>query len=591
MGQSKMSGPPIGQERQVQAAMMKPPSSGLKPGTLPSTGSTSAFSLPAQSGGHSVSAKYYLTPDPSKWDANVYDNVPEPDDPLHNPDPRRDHRNDGGSSLLTVRGAANLGCLAILVLIFIILFGIYPLVDNLQHRTTTLGAYNLGGINASGQVPEIPGNHGLIDKDTPESALTHISLEDGSEWDLVFSDEFNTEGRSFYPGDDPYWEAVDLHYWGTNNLEWYSPDMITTSNGFLNVTLDKHQWRGKDYKGGMMSSWNKFCFTGGYFVANVSLPGTSKIFGLWPAVWAMGNLGRAGYGASTDGTWPYTYDSCDVGTLPNQTFPDGTPINATINGDPYNDNKLSYLPGQRLSACTCKGESHPGPVRSDGSFVGRAAPEIDILEAQVQEHNLIGYVSQSGQWAPFNYHYEWLNASKNYKLLDDNTSVNTYVGGVLQQTTSGLSVTNQDCYTQGGGCFAVYGFEYRPGYDGYIAWTNDNKPAWKIYGAGLAADPRVEIGARPVPMEPMYMIINLGISPNFGAIDWEHLKFPTWMLVDWVRVYQPKNNHNIGCDPPDFPTAEYINTYIEAYTNPNLTTWADDYGQVFPKNRLVDQCN
>jgi hypothetical protein len=32
-------------------------------------------------------------------------------------------------------------------------------------------------------------------------------------WDLVFSDEFNTDGRTFYPGDDPYWEAVDLHYW------------------------------------------------------------------------------------------------------------------------------------------------------------------------------------------------------------------------------------------------------------------------------------------------------------------------------------------------------------------------------------------
>lgn len=34
----------------------------------------------------------------------------------------------------------------------------------------------------------------------------------------------------------------------------------------------------------------------------------------------MGNLGRAGYGGSLDGTWPYTYDSCDVGTLPNQTL-------------------------------------------------------------------------------------------------------------------------------------------------------------------------------------------------------------------------------------------------------------------------------
>jgi hypothetical protein len=30
---------------------------------------------------------------------------------------------------------------------------------------------------------------------------------------LVFSDEFRVDGRTFYPGDDPYWEAVDLHYW------------------------------------------------------------------------------------------------------------------------------------------------------------------------------------------------------------------------------------------------------------------------------------------------------------------------------------------------------------------------------------------
>lgn len=78
---------------------------------------------------------------------------------------------------------------------------------------STLGGYNLGGTNASGQVPEMTGNFGLIDKDTPQDAYTYTSIEDGSEWDLVFSDEFNTEGRSFYPGDDPYWEAVDLHYW------------------------------------------------------------------------------------------------------------------------------------------------------------------------------------------------------------------------------------------------------------------------------------------------------------------------------------------------------------------------------------------
>lgn len=62
-------------------------------------------------------------------------------------------------------------------------------------------------------MPLIDGNHGLIDRETPQDAYTKPSWADGSEMQLVFSDEFNTDGRTFYPGDDPYWEAVDLHYW------------------------------------------------------------------------------------------------------------------------------------------------------------------------------------------------------------------------------------------------------------------------------------------------------------------------------------------------------------------------------------------
>lgn len=63
------------------------------------------------------------------------------------------------------------------------------------------------------QVPKIPGNFGLIDHDTPKDAYTIKSRRDGREFQLVFSDEFEQDGRSFYPGDDPYWEAVDFHYW------------------------------------------------------------------------------------------------------------------------------------------------------------------------------------------------------------------------------------------------------------------------------------------------------------------------------------------------------------------------------------------
>ena len=113
----------------------------------------------------------------------------------------------------------------------------------------------------------------------------------------------------------------------------------------------------------------------------------------------MGNLGRAGYGASLDGTWLYTYDACDVGTVANQTI-NGSPAAATENGDPSQNGVLSFLPGQRLSRCTCKGESHPGPMHSDGTYVGRSAPEIDVFEAQLTDS--VGQVSQSAQWGPFN---------------------------------------------------------------------------------------------------------------------------------------------------------------------------------------------
>lgn len=78
----------------------------------------------------------------------------------------------------------------------------------------------------------------LVDKDTPASARTWTSPA-GIKHNVVFSDEFETPGRTFYPGDDPFvselaaaasraitdsqfaqWEAVDIWYGATKNLEW-----------------------------------------------------------------------------------------------------------------------------------------------------------------------------------------------------------------------------------------------------------------------------------------------------------------------------------------------------------------------------------
>lgn len=96
----------------------------------------------------------------------------------------------------------------------------YPVYSHFTRKLqTTQGAFNLGGTNATGQVPKITNNIGLIDIATPQSAYTKASFANpNQQWDLVFSDEFNTDGRTFYPGDDPYWEAVDLHYWQTVSI-------------------------------------------------------------------------------------------------------------------------------------------------------------------------------------------------------------------------------------------------------------------------------------------------------------------------------------------------------------------------------------
>jgi beta-glucan synthesis-associated protein KRE6 len=59
------------------------------------------------------------------------------------------------------------------------------------------------------------------------------------------------------------------------------------------------------------------------------------------------------------------------------------------------------------------------------------------------------------------------------------------------------------------------------------------------------------------------MIMNLGMSEGFsGAIDFSKLTFPAYLQVDWVRIYQYEDEINIGCDPTDHPTSNYINQCV-----------------------------
>ena len=393
---------------------------------------------------------------------------------------------------------------------------------------------------------------GLIDPDTPSSAKTRTG-ENGQGMTLAFSDEFNDPGRTFYDGDDPYWQGMDIWYGVTQDLEWYDPDAITTGGGTLNIRFDAFQSHNLNYRSGMLQSWNKICFKGGYMEASISLPGRGDTIGFWPGFWAMGNLGRPGYASTTDGMWPYSYhDECDVGITFNQSDPDGH----------------NFLPGMRLPACTCTGADHPSPGTS------RSAPEVDALEASVSYLDppigaAIGSASQTFQVAPFD--LLWRPNTDFIEVYDRQTSgMNAYQGGAYQQALSVVTNLNNDWYDNK--AYQTYAFEYEPGADGYVVWNIGDVKTWKMLGDAVGQNGNV--GQRVVPEEPLSIIVNFGISSGFATLNMSGLGplMPATMRLDYIRIYQDDNGE-MTCDPEGYPTTDYIAKHPEPYNNPNLTHW------------------
>ncbi|PGG99996.1 hypothetical protein GX51_06012, partial [Blastomyces parvus] len=496
-----------------------------------------------------VMEKYAILPNENLL---VFPEDVEKDDYLHNPDP---NDKDRDCNVWTRRGAINVLGLAAVVLGILSLFVIYPVLtfmEKMREPPQSECANNPLCLDV-GSIPHLQNiRTSLIDPDTPESAKSMISAN-GKRWKLVFSDEFNKDGRTFYEGDDPYFEAVDIWYGVTQDLEWFDPDAVTTRNGKLEIRFDAFPNHGLNYRSGMVQSWNKLCFTGGRLEASISLPGRGDTSGFWPGFWAMGNLGRPGYAATTEGLWPYSYDNvCDAGITPNQSSTDG----------------ISFLPGMRLPACTCRGEDHPTPGKS------RSAPEIDVIEGSAHQLNpkvpsTVGDVSQSVQVAPFDVcHNKFLEF---YELYDPRiTTINSYRGGPYQQALSGVTTVNNDWYD--GKAYQVYAFEYKPGSKGEINWFVGADKTWKLDARALG--PNGNVGQRVIPVEPMALIMNFGMSNSFAALNMSGLAtvMPATLRFDYVRIYQDPDAVSVTCDPPGWETTEYIRRHQGVYDNANLTT-------------------
>ncbi|TVY26618.1 putative beta-glucan synthesis-associated protein [Lachnellula hyalina] len=514
-----------------------------------------------------VSEKYNIMPSAGLL---LFPEDIEKDDYLHNPDPNE--KDSEKCDIWNKRGMTNIGGLIFVTLGVLVLFIGYPVltaarrVINPPKSNCELDASCLS--DSVALLSNI--RSGLIDPDTPSTATTRTSA-DGKKLKLVFSDEFNTDGRTFYDGDDPFFQAMDIWYGVTQDIEWYDPDAVTTANGTLNLRMDAFQSHNLNYRSGMVQSWNQLCFKGGRLEASISLPGRGDIQGFWPGFWAMGNLGRPGFPATTDGMWPYSYwDKCDAGITANQSSADG----------------ISLLPGMRLPACTCANEDHPTPGFS------RSAPEIDAIEASSgfmgpgEYDGATGTASQSFQAAPFDIFYQ---PDADYTAVYDHqiTGMNVYRGGVYQQALSAVTWLNNDWYD--GKAYQTYGFEATPGATGDISWFVGDDYTWKV--DGRATRPNGNIGQRVIPEEPMALIMNFGMSNSFATVFLANLAelLPATMRFDYVRIYQEEGKESITCDPTGYETTEYIAAHPEPYANPNLTLW-DKTNYTWPQNTLVNGC-
>jgi len=394
----------------------------------------------------------------------------------------------------------------------------------------------------------------LVDPDTP--VAQHNKLPN---WKLVFSDEFNKENRTFGAFEDQFFTAVDLHYRATQDLEYYLPHMATTKNGSLQITFDKFNHSNFQYISAMVQSWNKLCFNKQARVEVCAKLPHDVEYGLWPAVWSLGNLARPGYLATTDGLWPYTYNECDSGITRNQS---------TLNEN------MSYLPGQRLSMCTCVGEDHPN------LGVGRGAPEIDIIEGLYEHGHVVGV--QTVQVAPFD---EWWRPDYDYVDISNKnlTYIREDVGTVYQESISLATPLKKDE-------FVKFTMEYKslPLGQSYAQFEMNGSPMFVINESALRANEL--IGSRQITREPMSIIFNMGLSKIWNPkLQADRLNLPAKFYIDYIRIYQPLDAIDMTCDPDDFPTSSYIDSHENAYLNWELSTW-NDAGYEFPRNSLENKC-
>lgn len=124
---------------------------------------------------------------------------------------------------------------------------------------------------------------------------------------LVWRDEFNgasldTAKWGYQTGiKDIYGSSVGPDYWGNSELQYYTEDAVSVSDGSLKITATKQQQGDRPYTSGRILTRDKASFTYGYFEARMKTPTGS---GMWPAFWMLPQPSSPANSENEYGGWP-----------------------------------------------------------------------------------------------------------------------------------------------------------------------------------------------------------------------------------------------------------------------------------------------
>mmetsp|Transcript_32743 Transcript_32743/g.49343 ORF Transcript_32743/g.49343 Transcript_32743/m.49343 type:complete len:644 (+) Transcript_32743:149-2080(+) len=444
----------------------------------------------------------------------------------------------------------------------------------------------------------------LSPSEMPSTYPTSTPTQSYKEFKIVFSDEFNTPGRSFADGNDPRWTALDKNDYTNDALHYYSPDNIRTGDegklvikseatdtdviGFDDVKRKKTHVT-KHFRSAMVQSWNKFCFTGGIMEAEVTLPGKHNVGGLWPAFWLLGNMARHTYVGSSEHIWPWSSTMCTAKSRNSQL------ISGCANSVHYGMEKRLGRGAPEIDVF----EVQPGPIKAnEGVFlyssVGQPFMSASFQVAPGRPSNRPG----PGAWPGPGQWYEGLKSGNNASLnINFYGNYNHFRGdfnpAISDYWSDAISYNRQlnASYFKNPHVYRLEWDVPTNETDGYLRWYLDGELVLGIDGTGVVA---AGLGSE-ISSEPMYILLNTAISKQWGfpkkcpdncpcekydcnSAEWtetcgfsegfcEMMKSKPEYEINWVRVYQdPTNEHQkVGCSTPERPTRQFIEAHEKLY--------------------------